>query len=199
MRKAMSVTRENILELGESLIRLKGYNAFSYLDISSELGIKNAAIHYYFPSKENLGTSIVKTNGQRFEEMVQNMHSHGFDELQQLETFIKIYIKSHREKKLCIVGSLGPEFNTLSDSTKAELKGLTEMILNWLTSILESGKQKKIFIFKEEPKNKAVVLLSCLIASLQLARILDKLDYKSIYQTIVGQVTGEQGQGTREH
>lgn len=195
----MSVTRENILELGESLIRLKGYNAFSYLDISSELGIKNAAIHYYFPSKENLGTSIVKTNGQRFEEMVQNMHSHGFDELQQLETFIKIYIKSHREKKLCIVGSLGPEFNTLSDSTKAELKGLTEMILNWLTSILESGKQKKIFIFKEEPKNKAVVLLSCLIASLQLARILDKLDYKSIYQTIVGQVTGEQGQGTREH
>ena len=185
----MSVTRENILELGESLIRSKGYNAFSYLDISSELGIKNAAIHYYFPSKENLGTSIVKTNVQRFEEMVENMHSRGFNELQQLETFIKIYIKSYREKKLCIMGSLGPDFNTLNDSTKAELKRMTEMILDWLTSILESGKQKKIFIFKEEPKNKAVVLLSSLIASLQLARILDKLDYKSIYQTIVGQVT----------
>jgi TetR/AcrR family transcriptional repressor of nem operon len=191
MRIAMSVTRENILELGESLIRSKGYNAFSYLDISSELGIKNAAIHYYFPLKENLGTSIVKTNVQRFEEMVENMHSRGFNELQQLETFIKIYVKSHREKKLCIMGSLGPDFNTLNDSTKAELKRMTEMILNWLTSILESGKQKKIFIFKEEPKNKAVVLLSSLIASLQLARILDKLDYKSIYQTIVGQVTGD--------
>jgi hypothetical protein len=68
---------------------------------------------------------------------------------------------------------------------------MTEMILNWLTSILESGKQKKIFIFKEEPKNKAVVLLSGLIASLQLARILEKVDYKSICQTIVGQVTDD--------
>jgi len=190
MLKAMSVTRENILELGESLIRSKGYNAFSYLDISSELGIKNAAIHYYFPSKENLGTSIVKTNVQRFEEMVENMHSHGFDELRQLETFIKIYIKSHREKKLCIMGSLGPDFNTLNDTTKSELKKLTEMILNWLTSILESGKQKKIFVFKEEPRNKAVVLLSGLIGSLQLARIIDKLDYKSLYLTIFREVTG---------
>jgi hypothetical protein len=123
--------------------------------------------------------------------MVQNMHIHRFDELQQLETFIKIYVKSHREKKLCIIGSLGPDFNTLNDSTKAELKRMTEMILNWLTSILESGKQKKIFIFKEEPKNKAVVLLSGLIASLQLARILEKVDYKSICQTIVGQVTDD--------
>jgi len=194
----MSVTRENILELGESLIRSKGYNAFSYLDISSELGIKNAAIHYYFPLKENLGTSIVKTNIQRFEEMLENMKSHGYDELRQLETFIKIYIKSHRENKLCIMGSLGPEFNTLNDSTKAELKRMTEMILNWLTSVLESGKQKKIFIFKEEPKNKAVVLLSCLIASLQLARILDKLDYKSVYQTIIGEVTGDWRPGARD-
>jgi TetR/AcrR family transcriptional repressor of nem operon len=195
----MSITRENILELGENLIRTKGYNAFSYLDISSELGIKNAAIHYYFPSKENLGTSIVKTNVQRFEEMVENMHSRGFDELRQLETFIKIYIKSHREKKLCLMGSLGPDFNTLNDSTKAELKRMTEMILNWLTTILESGKEKKIFIFKEEPKNKAVVLLSCLIASLQLARILDKLDYKSVYQTILEGIRRDEGQVKRAY
>ncbi len=51
----MSITRERILELGENFIRTKGYNAFSYQDISSELGVKNAAIHYYFPSKENFG------------------------------------------------------------------------------------------------------------------------------------------------
>ena len=95
----MSITREKIIELGENLIRTKGYNAFSYQDISSELGIKNAAIHYYFPSKENLGTSIVKTNIQRFEEMAGNMNSRGFDEWHQLETFIKIYTKSHREQK----------------------------------------------------------------------------------------------------
>lgn len=93
----MSLTREKIIELGESLILTRGYNAFSYQDISRELGMKNAAIHYYFPSKANLGTSIVRTNIQRFEEMVENMETRGFSEWQQLESFVKIYIKSNRE------------------------------------------------------------------------------------------------------
>ncbi len=181
----MSITREKIIELGENLIRLKGYNAFSYQDISSELGIKNAAVHYYFPSKENLGTSIVRTNIQRFEEMVENMHSRGFDEMQQLETFIKIYIKSQREQKLCIVGSLGPDFNTLNDTTKSELKRITELILAWLGDLLSKGKEKGVFSFRQDPRNKALILLSSLVASLQLSRILDKVDYKSISQSII--------------
>jgi len=181
----MSVTREKIMELGENLIRTKGYNAFSYQDISSELGIKNAAIHYYFPSKENLGTSIVKTNIQRFEEMVDNMHSRGFDEWQQLDSFIKIYVKSHREQKLCIIGSLGPDVNTLNEPTKAELIRMTEIILKWLTELLAAGREKKLFAFKQEPQNKAFLLLAGLVASLQLSRIMDKLDYKIIHQTII--------------
>jgi TetR/AcrR family transcriptional regulator, transcriptional repressor for nem operon len=181
----MSVTREKIIELGEILIRTKGYNAFSYQDISTELGIKNAAVHYYFPSKENLGTSIVKTNIQRFEEMVDNMHSRGFDEWQQLETFIKIYIKSHREQKLCIVGSLGPDFNTLSETTKIELTKMTEIILKWLTNILTTGKKKKVFVFNDEARNKATVIFSSLVASLQLSRIIDKIDYKNICLAII--------------
>jgi AcrR family transcriptional regulator len=185
---AMSITREKIMELGEDLIRTKGYNAFSYQDISSELGIKNAAIHYYFPSKENLGTSIVRTNVQRFEEMIENMHSRGFDERQQLETFIKIYSKSYREQKLCIVGALGSDFNTLSESTRTELKRITEIILKWLTGILTSGKEKKIFVFSDEPQKKAWLIFTCLVASLQLARIVDKLDYKVVHQIIIENV-----------
>jgi TetR/AcrR family transcriptional regulator, transcriptional repressor for nem operon len=180
----MSVTREKIIELGENLILTKGYNAFSYQDISTELGIKNAAIHYYFPSKEKLGTSIVKTNIQRFEEMIDNMKSRNFDEWQQLETFIKVYIKSQREQKLCIIGSLGPDFSTLNETTKVELVRMTEITLKWLTNVLAAGKEKKLFVFTEEPQNKAAIIFSALVASLQLARIVDKLDYRSIYRSI---------------
>jgi len=181
----MSITREKIIELGENLIRSKGYNAFSYQDISSELGIKNAAVHYYFPSKENLGTSIVRTNIQRFEEMIENMHSRGFDEIQQLETFIKIYIKSQREQKLCIVGSLGPDFNTLSNTTREELTRITEMIITWLTETIESGKTKGLFRFKQDPRSKAIIIFGSLVASLQISRILEKVDYKAISQSII--------------
>lgn len=181
----MSITREKILELGETLIRTKGYNAFSYQDISSELGIKNAAVHYYFPSKENLGTSIVKTNIQRFEEMVDNMHIHDFDEWRQLETFIKIYVKSKREQKKCLVGSLGPDYNTLNDTTKSELKNMIEIILKWLSGLLADGRDKGVFAFSDDPANRALTILSSLVASLQITEIIDGIDYKHFYQSIL--------------
>ncbi len=181
----MSVTREKIMELGEDLIRTRGYNAFSYQDISSELGIKNAAVHYYFPSKESLGTSIVKTNMQRFEEMVENLQSRNFDEWSQLETFMKIYVKSNRELKLCIIGSLGPDLNTLNESIRSELKKMTERILQWLSCILKNGLEKGIFSFKGDPKDRALLIFSNMVAGLQLARILEKTDFKAIHQAIL--------------
>jgi len=181
----MSVTREKIIELGENLIRTKGYNAFSYQDISSELGIKNAAIHYYFPSKANLGTSIIKTNIQRFEEMVDNMHSRGFDERQQLDTFIKIYIKSHRERKVCLVGALSPSFGTLNETTQRELNKMIDLILLWLTETLATGKEKDIFSFNDSAENKATLVFSSLVASLQISMVVGSFDYKNVCSSIM--------------
>ncbi len=181
----MSITREKIMELGEDLILTRGYNAFSYQDISSELGIKNAAIHYYFPSKENLGTSIVKNNIQRFEEMIENLHSRNFDEWHQMETFLRIYSKSNREQKVCILGSLGPDFNTLSESTKTELQRMTDISINWLSDLLSRGRANGVFAFKGDPRNRAFLILSAMVAGLQLARVMDKTVFKSIHMTIL--------------
>lgn len=181
----MSVTRERIMELAEELILTKGYNAFSYQDISSELGIKNAAIHYYFPSKANLGTSIVKNNRQRFEEMVENMEIRKFDESKQLESFLRVYVKSNREQKICVIGSLGPDFNTLPEPSQNELKNMTNRIIQWLSTILESGKKKGVFSFKGEARNRALLILSNMVASLQLARIMDKAEFKNIHQSLL--------------
>lgn len=180
----MSITRERIIELGENLIRTKGYNAFSYQDISTELGVKNAAIHYYFPTKANLGTSVLKTNIQRFEEMIDNMHGKGFNESQQLDTFIKIYIKSHREQKVCLVGSLSPDFDTLNEATQRELSKMIDLILHWLTEILTAGKEKGLFAFKDLPQNRAAIIFSSLVANLQLSRVTSAIDFKSVCSSI---------------
>jgi hypothetical protein len=117
--------------------------------------------------------------------MVENMHSFGFDEWQQLEAFIKVYIKSHREQKKCIVGALGPDFSTLNETTKTELKRMVEIILKWLTELLEKGRAKNIFAFSDSPEGKAFFIFSSLVASLQLSNIIDKMDYKSFHQSIL--------------
>jgi AcrR family transcriptional regulator len=180
----MSVTREKILELAEELILTKGYNGFSYQDISNVMGIKNAAVHYYFPSKENLGTSILKTNMQRFEEMVENMQNRDFDEWHQLESFMKIYLKSNRDNKICLIGSLGTDINTLSDPMRIELQKMVDRIINWMEITLEKGREKGLFQFRTLAHDEALHILSSLVAGLQLARILNKSEFKNIHQTI---------------
>ena len=185
----MSVTRERILELAEELILNKGYNGFSYQDISTVMGIKNAAVHYYFPSKDNLGVSILKTNVQRFEEMVENMQNRNFDEWQQLESFMKIYLKSNRENKICLIGSLGTDINTLSDPMRLELQKMVDRIILWLESILQSGRGKGLFQFNIPARDQALSILSSLVAGLQLARILSKSDFKNIHQSIWESIT----------
>ena len=53
-------TKRRILDLAENLLQRLGYNGFSYQHLSKELGIKNAAIHYHFPTKEELGVEIIE-------------------------------------------------------------------------------------------------------------------------------------------
>lgn len=185
----MSVTREKILELGEELILTKGYNGFSYQDISTAMGIKNAAVHYYFPSKETLGTSILKTNIQRFEEMVENMKNRGFDEWHQLEAFMKLYLKCNRDSKICLIGSLGTDVNTLSEPMQQELQRMVDRILSWLGETLENGREKGLFQFRINANDQAIQILSSLVAGLQLARILGKQAFKSIHQSIWNEIT----------
>ena len=184
----MSGTRERILELGEELILTKGYNGFSYQDISTALGIKNAAIHYYFASKENLGTSIVKTNIQRFEEMIANMEALQFDPEKKIETFIKIYIKSQRERKLCIVGALSTDIETLFSTTQVEVTKIVDLIVNWLAGVLLEGKEQGVFHFEEEEKQRAFLILSSLVASLQLSRVNKYVDYKGYCYSLLDQL-----------
>jgi len=47
-------TRKRILDIAEKLILTRGYNGFSYQDISETIGIRKASIHYHYPLKENL-------------------------------------------------------------------------------------------------------------------------------------------------
>ncbi|MGL6067943.1 MAG: TetR/AcrR family transcriptional regulator, partial [Sediminibacterium sp.] len=52
-------TKQEILSIGRDLLKKVGYNAFSYSDISKQLNIKNAAVHYHYPTKEDLLADIV--------------------------------------------------------------------------------------------------------------------------------------------
>ena len=48
-------TATRILDIGERLVQVRGFNGFSYADMAAELDMTTAALHYHFPGKAELG------------------------------------------------------------------------------------------------------------------------------------------------
>ena len=61
-------TATAILDIAERLVQRRGFSGFSYADIAAELGITKASLHYHFPSKAELGESLITRYADRFGE-----------------------------------------------------------------------------------------------------------------------------------
>lgn len=179
----MNDTRSEIIRLGNELIRSIGYNAFSYADISKTLGIKNAAIHYYFPSKADLGVAIVKQNLTVFEELTETWK--GLDYRQQFLKYIHMHDSFINNHWVCIVGALAPSYDTLPDNMQRELQRLINRIIEWLTDLLDNGLRTNVFSFSETPRAKAYLVHSALLSSLQMNKVLNNDVYKSIQEGLL--------------
>ncbi len=176
-------TREEIIKLGDQLIRDKGYNAFSFYDISKKLKIQNASIHYHFPTKTELGVSILKDHSEKLDSIIQSTVDKS--PMLKLKAFLSVYDKIKSEDRVCLVGSLATDLKTIEPKMAKELKEYSGKILEWVTGILEEGRTKKVFAFNGSSRTKALMIISNMLASLQLSRLTGDKDFYTIQETIL--------------
>ncbi len=180
-------TRTEIIKFGDSLIREKGYNAFSFADISKQLNIKNASVHYHFPTKTTLGLAIVQEHRSRLEKLKTKTANKA--PVEKLNVFLNIYSVARSENKICIVGSLATDFYTVEPEMQTELRKLADDILNWVIAILKEGRNKKVFQFNTTERTKALMIITNMLAAVQLTRLTNKQDFKEIKETIINDLT----------
>ena len=168
---AQKDTKVEILDLAENLLRDRGFNAFSYANISSVLKIKNAAIHYYFPSKADLGVAIIRRARERFAQWTQNQQMAAKPPTERLEAFFSRYLSFlEAEQQVCLGGALETDFKTLPSTMQVETQKFASDILAWMEGVLGEGKEKRIFAFPAKAKDQAILILSSLQGALQMTR-----------------------------
>lgn len=175
-------TREQIIQSADKLIRENGYNAFSFFDISNIVGIKKASIHYHFPQKSDLGVAVIEEHISRLRSAIDKCKDKGPTE--KLDVFISIYSKARTENKICIVGSIATDINTVEENMKTRLKELTSLILEWVMSFLEDGRNEKIFHFEGSGREKALMVITNLLAIVQLSRVTGDEDFNIVKNKI---------------
>ncbi|MCV5837565.1 TetR/AcrR family transcriptional regulator, partial [Escherichia coli] len=65
-----------------------GYNSFSYADISSVVGIRNASIHHHFPSKSDLVRELVAQYREEAAAGLAELERNVSDPLEQLRAYV---------------------------------------------------------------------------------------------------------------
>lgn len=174
-------SKRTILNMAEDLLQYKGFNGFSYAHIASELGVKNAAIHYHFPTKEDLSIAVIKRYRDRFQLWVNNSRVKDLTPEKKLDWFLGIYNDMRVDQgKVCLVGSMEVEFNTIPEGLQAEVEALHREMLTWLQNMLEEGRDAGVFHFHGEAANKAALILSSLQGALQMARALGTKKFRDV-------------------
>jgi len=178
-----SNTQRAILDLAEAMLQDKGFNGFSYAHIAAELGVKNAAIHYHFPSKEELGCAVVQRYRDRFQLWVNNSRVKDLPPQKKLEWFFGIYTHLRADKgRVCLAGSLETDFNAIPDSLREQTQSMTREMLAWLQATLNEGRESGVFQFNGEVGAKTSLVLSSLQGGLQLARALGTKKFHEVVE-----------------
>lgn len=176
-------TRDKIIQLGDTFIRKIGYNAFSFTDISKELNIKNASIHYHFPAKTMLVISIIQKHQLLLEKFKKTVST--ATPMEKMIKFLLVYSIGRSGDKISILGALSKDYYTFEPMVQVELKLLMENTLNWVTETLKEGKMAGVFHYKIEDRTKALIIITNILGAEQLARITFKHDFQEIKETIL--------------
>ncbi|MBV4495404.1 TetR/AcrR family transcriptional regulator [Pseudomonas sp. SWRI12] len=132
-------TRSDLLTSAEILLRTKGYAAFSYADLATEIGIKKASIHHHFPTKEGMAIAIVESYLFRFKNQLEQINADNAGVIDRLEAFALMFAQSSTEGMLPLCGALAAELLALPDSLQALTRDFFEIHLVWLQANIALG------------------------------------------------------------
>jgi AcrR family transcriptional regulator len=136
------------------------------------MGIRNAAVHYHFPSKEDLGVALVDHYRDLLRESTADFMQRGGIPANQRESYMQMVRESFVDQNIiCPMGIMGCDFNTLPPQMKRHAQQLVDEILAWLERVLEAGREDGTYDFSGPPRAKAIVIKSILQGAAQLARI----------------------------
>ena len=189
MRDA-SGTAQRILDIAERLVQTRGYNGFSYADISAALKVTKASLHYHFRGKADLGASLIERYERNFFAALADIDGQEKDARARLRRYAAIYGEVLRDGRMCLCGMLAAEYGTLPDEMRVRLRHYFDENERWLAEVVKQGKKEKALRFNGTPKEAARALVGSREGAMMRAR---SYGDPSRFQSASGRILSEFG------
>ncbi len=166
-----SPVRAQLIEQALSLMMARGYNGFSYRDLSSLVGVKTSSIHYYFPKKEDLALEAVNVYSA---EVVESIRA--IDEVlpadKKLERYAKLFGRVMGDgNQICLCGMLAADIESLPDDVRRAVQAFFKTNEAWLAKVLEEGQADGTLRVNGKPEAAARTLYASFQGSVLAGRL----------------------------
>ena len=163
--------RDEILDVAEAMIRNAGFNAFSTRDVAGAVGIKASSVHYYFPTKVDIGVAVTERYTDRFLKLLGDPARFKGD----AREAVSLYVNSFRETlirddKLCLCAVLGAEIGGLPQEVGGQTRIFFDRNIAWLKKALSGSSRMSA----AEANAFAVHILAALEGGMILSKSLGK-------------------------
>ena len=166
----MNDTKDKILDVADDLIQRVGLNAMSYKHISDAIGIRKASIHHHLPKKEDLVEELLKrcevSYGERYRQIAEGEGA-APEKLRQLTA---VFAEGLSNKKLCLVGSICTNSNTLHDTSCHILQETIKNTISIFAGVFEQGRVEESLNFEGSDEEAAFAFFSFLVGTQTISR-----------------------------
>ncbi|WFL77610.1 TetR/AcrR family transcriptional regulator [Altererythrobacter arenosus] len=164
-------TQDKLLNLGEALIRERGFGGFSYADLATAAGIRKASVHHHFPAKADFGLAVLDRYSDRLAITLGDILATSRNGAQALTAAIKLYRDAlDGGERMCLCAALAADGSVLTEEMRAMLHRSNRMTCDWIEQVLVSGRRDRSIAVAGDPAEEAVSIL----AQLQGAQLVAK-------------------------
>ncbi|WP_436535738.1 TetR/AcrR family transcriptional regulator [Actinoplanes sp. HUAS TT8] len=137
----MTTTAERILDSAQALVQVRGYNGFSYADISAELSITKPSIHHYFPTKAALAEALIARYRAGFAAAVKEVDDSTQSARQRLVDYAGLYAATFAQGgRICLCGVFAVDAESLPAEVRRATDGFFDDQRRWVAGVLaEAG------------------------------------------------------------
>ena len=133
--------REAILAAARATAQAHGYAGLNFRDLAAEVGIKSASIHYYFPSKADLGAAVARRYWEDSEARLERLWGESQDPAACLGQYPSLFRKAlEDENRMCLSGFMAAEYDDLPEQVQAEVRTFGDIQVTWLAKVLSADK-----------------------------------------------------------
>lgn len=164
-------TKTALLDSAETFARSKGFDAFSYADLSEKVGIRKASIHHHFPTKADLGLMLISRYRKNFGVALGKIAAKDATAATKLSAYLTLYrkaLKGGAQVCLCVAFSAGRD--SFGDAVLSELKAFHSESVKWLTALFEEGRDDLSILGVNDPHAEASACLALVEGAQLMAR-----------------------------